>query len=490
MKKILKLFLISLSALLLVGCALKSDDESISMRSPKNKQLEINGTWKIKDYIIKDSTLANNESIKAFIDQEVVIKDKSIVISGKEIKGVKYKVKIVDQDYIIGYSPMMKLKDLGIFTDDTRVYTVNYQNNIFAEIIKTTNGKVYLDYSGVLYSMLLQDENIDKSDVKESYGVSKEEYEGIKDSEGVYVALKNDQIGKSENYRTLWISLKNGELQESRERENIIFPRMKGIWEMKKNVIDDKEKDIYYEYFDAHPIDSSQVITNDSLNHATNDVLPGEYLERSINFIGNDYMATETIRKGNFVNSPVYEVLPIDNLNAEIPIVISDIYPKEINKVYENTYNNVYSNLGEEMKSGLSRYINYSNFTLVRNNGKWVLEGRISSVNNGEPYDYPLSIAPNKKLLNYDTLIIPWNNLKARIPFIKDAFISPNGNIAIVIIENELQVYKIYDGNLDVSPVQRIKLNEGEKVIMAEWCTGDYVDKWGNIFKENSKAVK
>ena len=46
-----------------------------------------------------------------------------------------------------------------------------------------------------------------------------------------YITLKKPSTteGMPETYRTLWISTKDGSLQDVKERENIIFPRLKGI---------------------------------------------------------------------------------------------------------------------------------------------------------------------------------------------------------------------------------------------------------------------
>jgi hypothetical protein len=127
---------------------------------------------------------------------------------------------------------------------------------------------------------------------------------------------------------------------------------------------------------------------------------------------------------------------------------------------------------------------------MIRSNGKWVLQGRISPVlSGGKAFDYSLSIKPNKALINYDTLIIPWKVLKGEIPFIVDAFTSPNGKLAIIVTKNELDIYKIIDGKLDKSPTKIIPLKDGEKVIMSEWCEGDYVDKWSTAFRENSSII-
>ena len=59
----------------------------------------------------------------------------------------------------------------------------------------------------------------------------------------------------------------------------------------------------------------------------------------------------------------------------------------------------------------------------------------------------------------------------------------------IVIVEDELLVYGIDGNNISEKPMERIKLKDGEQVIMAEWCERDYVELWGVFFKEFQKEV-
>ena len=175
---------------------------------------------------------------------------------------------------------------------------------------------------------------------------------------------------------------------------------------------------------------------------------------------------------------------------VEKGLVIQDIYPKDVNSIYKNDYERVYSNFTNIQKQNYKRYIDYSNFTLKRETGKWILQGKISPLNkNNKSYDYTLSIKPNDNLVKYDALMIPWRTLRNEIPFIKDAYTSPDGKMLIVIVEDELLVYGIDGNNISEKPMERIKLKDGEQVIMAEWCERDYVELWDVFFKEFQKKV-
>ena len=383
---------------------------------------------------------------------------------------------------------------LGNDIESIDVYSIIYQNKVLAEFFYNTEEESYVYYQGIIFKVKL-DKDIDISE-EQKYT----DYEGsvVKDekgiSEGLYITLKKPSTteGMPETYRTLWISTKDGSLQDVKERENIIFPRLKGIWYLEPKLYEDKGRKIKYEYFESAPIDIATVEYNNKLvEEIKGNIEDGTTLLRNINFIGNDYIATEVVSNNSKYESDYYEVLPIDNMNTSTGISISDLYTtKDSYTDYTDAYNETYSTLDNEIKSSLSQYIDYSNFTLLRDNGKWVIQGRMSSLKNDKYINFPTRLKPIKKLLNYDTLLISWKLLKGVNPYMIDAYTSPYKSLAVIILKDEMLIYRIVDGSLSDEPLKRIQLEEGETVIMAEWCSSNYIDKWASAFKENSRTIK
>ena len=114
----------------------------------------------------------------------------------------------------------------------------------------------------------------------------------------------------------------------------------------------------------------------------------------------------------------------------------------------------------------------------------------MSSLKNDKYINFPTRLKPIKKLLNYDTLLISWKLLKGINPYMVDAYTSPYKSLAVIILKDEMLIYRIVDGTLSDEPLKRIQLEEGETVIMAEWCSSNYIDKWASAFKENSRTIK
>lgn len=99
-----------------------------------------------------------------------------------------------------------------------------------------------------------------------------------------------------------------------------------------------------------------------------------------------------------------------------------------------------------------NEYIGNTNFTFKRMGVRWKIVGKtlINNYNNIEEY-FAIPISQNKKILNYDTLLISWKDLKNKFPFIEDAYTSLNGRIALIIFNNKLLIYEMKDMMINVS---------------------------------------
>lgn len=266
------------------------------------------------------------------------------------------------------------------------------------------------------------------------------------------------------------------------EKENIIFPRMTGIWALKSNTANYNGNEI--EYFNVSPIDGKDVEVNSEIKDKN--------VYKNIKFVGNNYIAIEKYEGNDFQNKfPIYQVIPIDNINAENGIIIEEIYSKDASEKYKIAYENELSKLSAESKAKLNTNIDYSNFSIERKEGKWKLVGKISPVDlNSNGLDYAIGLNPNKKLLNYDALTVPWKVLKGELPLIRDAYIAPTERIAIIVFEDNIAVYEVDNRRLKGSPLVNIKLNGEEEVIMAEWSSQGYVKSWSNVFSDGRNVME
>ena len=85
-------------------------------------------------------------------------------------------------------------------------------------------------------------------------------------------------------------------------------------------------------------------------------------------------------------------------------------------------------------------------------------------------------------MINYNSLYIPWKSLIDELTFLKDAYTSPGGKIAIVQFSDYISIYRIVNGVIQGSPLSTILIEDNEEIVMAVWCSGNYVDSWEKFF--------
>lgn len=492
-KKFRVIICIFLCIFLLSGCSFAEAENKSLISAPNNIDLKIKGAWEAEPYKVLEENVLSSEEIENIISNTIEIRDNSIKLGEENLGKIRYKVKIVKPNYTISYENKYKVSNLlGNDSGSINVYSFIYQNKILAEFFYKDIEESFLYYQGIIFKLRFNSNvKVDEDELYEYRGDSISKDESMA-SEGVYIALKqstnSDEV--AETYRTLWINTKDGVLQDVKERENIIFPRLKGIWYLEPKFYVNKEKNIKYQYFSSNPIEGTLVEPIDDKSKPLNSVEDDTTLLRSINFIGNDYIATEVSSNNNKYKSNYYEVLPIDNMNISTGVSIGDLYAeKESYSDFTEGYKEVYKRLSDEQKNSLTQYIDYSNFTLERDSGKWVVSGRISSLKSKDYIDFATKLKPTKRLLNYDTLLISWKLLKGTIPYMVDAYTSPYKSLAIIILKDELLIYRIIDGTLSDEPLKSIHLKDNEEVIMAEWCSSNYIERWDSAFKENSRII-
>ena len=482
MKKVIIILLVVLMSFFTIGCNDVTQNKIYKIKAPENNSLSIKGIWQINDYKILDKDIYSLSNKKFSIGDNVEICNEYIFLKNMEYRNISYKLKLVKNDYMLSYEEKYNIGDLNLNKENYEVISIFNNNNLLFEFIKNSDKEGFIFLNGALYNVRLVGNINDfiQSNVKNEE--QKLENNVVNDYNypvGVYLGIKSrDEKNNTEKYKTLYISFKNGELQPIREKSGLIVPRMNGIWNVDKKV--KEQNGYYYEYFEAKPINNKEFKDD---NKVLESIDKNRYL--SINFIGNDYVATEVYEGNNFKGEfNKYEVLPIDNITSTLPIVISDIFSSDANKTFKQTYDNIINSFSNEEKEKYSPYMNYSNFSLKRINGKWTVVGKISPIYGleGSGYDYILDFKQTKKLVNYDSLLIPWKTLKRELPGIKDAFTSPNKRIALILTEQGLLIDEIQSFKINNAPLDIIEMYNDDQIIMAEWCIGDYVDNWEKPF--------
>ena len=475
-----KLFVVVLILnIIFIGCSKSNNLDDILV----DNTFKYSGTWIVESY----SSISEDKYNEAedLTGKEVQIKKDSIKIFNSLVANVRYKLKVVDKSYVISYENNITAERFMGSKDRVDIISAIDNNITLCEFIILDDDNIVMIYrSDLIYlKKISSDTNftVNNGNIINDNSIDDSNNSDV----GVMIGLKKprmlneDGSYTQDEYRTIWISYKNDYINAIYEKENIIFPRINGIWSIKfkYDEIDNK----HFDYFEISTLEG-KIVSNSEYNKEV-------ITYKSINFIGNDYIALESYRGDNFINEyHDYKIIPVDNINSNDGLTIEQLFNKDIKELYDADFKKAYENITDEDKEDYKNTVDYTNITMDRHDGKWILKGKITSVKENEDgKDFSTSIAPNTKLINFNSLLVPWKILKGEVPFLSDAYTSPNGEIAIVKYKNYLTVYRIEDGHLQGSPLINIPMKENEEIIMAEWCTSGYVDEWQKAFNDGSE---
>lgn len=486
---------------LLTSCNLISSEPSPThgIVPPSNEQTPIRGTWKATP-INKDN---EKQEEKSELENFQFSKD-FIVLGNLFLKNPTYKMKRVSkEDYLIYYpgdhfDPFSK--------DDLDIITVIDQDKFFCEILWINSNELVLNMANdhfyltkisdevdslerimLNYTMSLEND-IHSNNEKKTLGENTDEKETMRS--GVLIGLRSTDASQA-FYRTLWLAAKDGEMYPFLELDGIFFPRRSGFWKLDiiRHTEEEKQEDLLL----PHPIQQTQKLKNDltpSLNALDWLGKTGD-LFKYIDYIGNDYVAIEMIGNGKYSyrneiwKTKKLQILPIDSLPSNRNVKISDLAGEKAEMVMESQLQKMMTDKEITKKQLIKPNDFLNNIGLERRIGHWFFKGRIHYQKEKEDtiFDYTLPLFPPSELIFYDYLSISWTHIKDKIPDALDAFTSPSQDLLIVITKKEIGIYAIENGVFSNTPLKRIPLKENEKVIMAEWALGDYVDNWHQTLK-------
>lgn len=501
MRRIWGIFVVCL-ILALTGCSSATLDASKKIVPPNNKISPLYGEWRIEKCLTKSPT----ENL--WVGKAGRFTSKTAELGGRFWDNVNYKIKRVNAEEYFLFKYNGSVKELGIEDKEIFVITVSSRGNFLYEFIKVNNSKAIVEIEDELFLMEKISDDANGKAYTYSDGKSEDKADinrrvkqvlrsglllGIRTAEGQENSTRYDP-GKY-SYRTLWIAAENRRLHPVLEADNIFLPRKNGFWklEVKEAIGNGVILDIPI----AYSISESGLSSLGSINKHIAFLKSREgVLRRKILYAGNDYVCIESMGSGKYKNSSKaweenrLQTLPVDNILNSEGVKITDVAGE---------------NGTLAMKSGISDMLSVSNtniameimegeqersFALYRKTGHWYIKGRLNLRDNSAvPFlDFNINLIPPAELVAYDMFHLSWTYIKDRIPEAVDAYTSPNKDIAIVLTKNELLIYSLYQGKLSDTPLKRIQLKKSDSVVMAEWATGSYMEKWEDAFKKNNQV--
>lgn len=484
---IILVILIMIASVFTFSKFMPSGQDFKKLTPPQSTSISFKGTWKVSEkYNYKEGRKLELKNEYVYLDED------RMLINNNLYEDVKYKLRVVNLKTYLSAEYNISYKRFSDENKEVELISPLDSNTLIGEIIKLEDNKLIIILSDIIYTIVNVSDDVENFPISIGSGIYKEgtikkDYNDL--VECVYIGLKKnreiteDGVGQEE-YRTLWIGVDSGIVKPVYERENILYPRLKGFWELTPQKI--MRNGVVREYFDTYNINNKGEAIEEFLE------VEQENKYVNLNFISNNYISVEEFSdKYNEKNSR-YKIIPVDSIHATNGVSIDLLSGTEGYEALKNSSEIALDNLenySEDLKDDVK--LDPSNIGVVRKNGRWVLEGRTSLIDNAvADLKFDVNMINTKKLIIYDNLYVRWNIIKTQNPLIKDIYTSPNGKIAIVVLDDYILVYEIENSQLKGDPIKKIKKDKNESVIMAEWTNGYIADSWEKVFKQDAKEIE
>ena len=472
------LIVLSLVIILFVGCKSKISNEE------SNDIFNFTGTWRIDSIEQLGEKDDSEEENNSLIGDEIKLGNNKIDIVGNYKSNIRYKLKAVKEDYILSYESNLTMNTFMNGRETVDLISIIDENQMIGEFFLNSDTEMILLYKSSLFKLSKVNKNVNFDDTGNTISIgNKTDEEEADAKEGVMLGIKtpskkiDDGVYSNDEYRTLWISHDNWKIGSIYEKPGIIFPRLNGIWKLEVN--QKSMNGFEYDEFQVGKYDEK--LENNTVENIILD--KSEY--KTIKFVGNDYIAIGKYEGNSFEgNYPIYQIVPVNNINIKNGLQVDEIFIGSEKEKYLEEFQNKINSLSNEQIDKLNiSLIDYNNLAIERSVGRWRFVANLlpkDMSDSGESFN--VSILPDSRFINYNSLYISWKTLKQQLGFFKDAFISTLCKIMLVQFDSYIAVYKIENGNLITEPLVTIPIGEDDEIIMSEWCSGSYVEQWEKVF--------
>lgn len=450
------------------------------------------GTWRIESLEKLGDKEDDEEDLAYLIGDEIQLDSNKVNILGIYKQDIHYKLKAVQGDYIISYENSLTMNEFMNGREMVDLISIIDKNQIIGEFFLNSDTEMILLYKSNLIKLRRINKSANFDDIKNDVVIGNETQEEEFDAkEGIMLGIKtpnkeiDEGIYSNEKYRTLWISHDNWKIGNVYEKPNIIFPRLNGIWKLEVN----QKNSNGFEYDEFQVGKYDEKLKDNTVGKLNLD--KSEY--KTIKFVGNDYIAIGKYQGNSFMgNYPIYQIIPVNNINIENGLQIDEIFTGIEKEKYLEEFQGEINSLSQEQLEQLNiSSINYNNLAIERRIGRWMFVANLLPKDMNEAGEsFKISILPDSRFINYNSLYMSWKALKQQLGFFKDVFISPLGKIALVQFYDYIAIYKIENGNLITEPLEMIPIGENDEIIMSEWSSGSYVEQWEKAFVDGELIIE
>ncbi len=499
MKKILLTFVLLLILAISAtagGCLNHNTDFNLRVIPPQNIALPLQGTWEIVS-LLQESAAVNQEPARQWVGKTLHFWKNDVLLGEYLLSNPSCQVKRVEADVYLRCEHQAFPADFSFKNSEIEVITLSDKHLFLCDLLRINNDELLLSLFNNSYMVRKVSDDVDETIFSSSEITDIFEIRSLAGTTSKYTGVllglrapspEPDRQGyQGDHYRTVWLALEDQKLAPVLETNTIIFPRRRGFYQLE--VIRKNEEKKEEDFIIAGDIleEGKKNDTELSLDPFSWEGKEG-YIHRRVHYIGNDYVSIEEMVKqasmsdGRIREENRLRMIAVDSLPAMKAVKFSDLAGLGAVGAIEQGKQNLLQKTG----LGQAGPKDEENFGLARKMGYWIFNGRLNYLQNNVSVaaDYSINVIPPGHVVYYNKLNIPWPRVKNYVPSALDVFTSPHSNLALVVTNNEIIVYGMFQENLTGPPLERIVLKEGEEVIMAEWALGQYyVENWALTFQ-------
>ncbi|MDF2651722.1 MAG: hypothetical protein K0Q73_7527 [Paenibacillus sp.] len=311
------------------------------------------------------------------------------------------------------------------------------------------------------FSPLLKDTN-EAETTKADLLISKPYTEQAKAIKSVLlVGLRTDSAREPDasSYRSLMIAESGNRMKTVAEGSGILIPYGQEFWEI-------------------HPIDRK----NEVGMTRTLQALPAEQAS-------NPTVIQPTINKPSLEKAVYYEKLLFAS-NNYVSVSVKDETRNEASSSQgESVWTQNIKQMAEgygPIKSHVSLQELFGNAAIgenwapVRSKGQWhtqIAEKTLQGGSNAAPQQQELPLTLPQSVVSHDQLVCTWDEVRRVQPNAIDAVSSPDQDMIAILTKTNIYIYP-YSDQIGEGPLLSIGLNPNESLVMVQWATEKYAEKW------------
>lgn len=137
--------------------------------------------------------------------------------------------------------------------------------------------------------------------------------------------------------------------------------------------------------------------------------------------------------------------------------------------------------LAKHPSDALAESAEPSNWSIVRKNGHWSLQGLIgysAEVFRGTYAFFDVPFQLPAAVVEHDVLKPSWAVIRRENPKVVDAFASPRGGLLVILTKDRLLFYSRPTDNSLGRLAGQTEIPAGSQAVLAQWSVGSYAAKW------------